>query len=87
MSAWRCGRREPAAPSHALDISSGSACASDTDAPSAVLRHLGRPDALAQSSIRFSLGRQTTQADIATAASVFVAGVAHLRRLSPARVA
>ncbi len=70
-----------------LAVSSGSACAASASEPSAVLRHLGRSDALAQSSIRFSLGRGTTAAQIAGAASVFDGGVAHLRRLSPAAVA
>ena len=70
-----------------LAVSSGSACTSDSDEPSAVLRHLGRPDALARSAIRFSLGRPTTQDDIVQAATIFRAAVAHLRRLSPAAVA
>jgi cysteine desulfurase len=70
-----------------LAVSSGSACTSDSDEPSAVLRHLGRPDALARSAIRFSLGRPTTQDDIVQAATIFRAAVAHLRRLSPATVA
>jgi cysteine desulfurase len=69
-----------------LDVSSGSACASDSNEPSAVLRHLGRADHLAQSSIRFSLGRPTTQGEVAEAAVIFGAAVAHLRRLSPAAV-
>ena len=69
-----------------LAVSSGSACASDTGEPSAVLRHLGRTDELAQSSIRFSIGRGTTAAQIATASAAFKAGVTHLRRLSPAVV-
>jgi cysteine desulfurase len=70
-----------------LAVSSGSACASDSDAPSPVLRHLGRPQELAQSSIRFSLGRSTTQSEIAQAAAAFRSAVAHLRRLSPMAVA
>jgi len=66
-----------------LAVSSGSACAADAVEPSSVLRHLGRSDALAGSSIRFSLGRGTSRAEIAAAASAFRAAVAHLRRLAP----
>ena len=70
-----------------LAVSSGSACASDNDEPSAVLRHLGRPDELAQSAIRFSLGRSTMDNEVVQAAAVFRSAVVHLRRLSPAAVA
>jgi cysteine desulfurase len=67
-----------------LAVSSGAACASDAGEPSAVLRSLGRPDHLAQSSVRFSFGRQTTPAEIARAAAVFRTALAHLRTISPA---
>jgi len=54
-----------------LALSSGSACNSDSDEPSYVLRAIGRDREAAQSSLRFSLGRGTTQADIdATIAAV-----------------
>jgi cysteine desulfurase len=67
-----------------LAVSSGSACASDAAEPSAVLRSLGRDDQLAQSSVRFSLGRQTTADEIERAATIFRAAVADLRAISPA---
>ena len=47
-----------------LAVSSGSACTSATLEPSYVLRAIGRPDELAHSSIRFSIGRYTTEEDI-----------------------
>jgi cysteine desulfurase len=65
-------------------VSRGAACASDADEPSAVLRHLGRPDELAASSVRFSVGRGTTVGDVDAAAAAFAAAVAHLRRIAPA---
>jgi cysteine desulfurase len=68
-----------------LAISTGSACNSATDAPSHVLRALGRDTQLAQSSLRFSLGRFTTPAQIDTAAAAVCQEVARLRALSPAQ--
>jgi cysteine desulfurase len=70
-----------------LAVSAGSACASDSGEPSPVLRHLGRSDELARSSLRFSLGRTTTPGDVASAAAAFARAVGHLRRLAPGGVA
>src|SRR4030095_10294699 len=47
-----------------LAVTTGSACSSASGDPSYVLRALGRGTQLAQSSLRFSLGRATTEADI-----------------------
>lgn len=63
-------------------VSSGSACASDSDTASYVLRALGRSDAQANSSLRFSLGRFTTPAEIERAGVVISAGVRRLRTLA-----
>ncbi|MGH8506639.1 MAG: cysteine desulfurase family protein [Stenotrophobium sp.] len=70
-----------------LAVSSGSACSSATREPSFVLRALGRDDELAGSSLRFSLGRFTTQAEITEAADRVIAAVKRLRALSPLWVA
>ncbi len=67
-----------------LAVSSGAACAADSDEPSAVLRLLGRSPELAQAAVRFSLGRTTTADDVAGAAQQFIAAVRHLRRVAPA---
>lgn len=64
-------------------LSSGSACISDSAEPSYVLKSLGRSDQLAQGSIRFSLGRYTTRAELDQAADAFIATVTRLRDLSP----
>ena len=64
-------------------VSSGSACSSATGEASYVLRALGRSDELAGASLRFSLGRSTTQDEIDQAASRFIGEVARLRALSP----
>jgi cysteine desulfurase len=66
-----------------LAVSSGSACASTTAEPSYVLRALGRSDRLAQSSLRLSLGRFTTRAEIDTAASRIRSEVERLRAMAP----
>ncbi len=64
-------------------VSSGSACTSATLEPSYVLRALGLSDELAHSSIRFSLGRFTTDADIDAVLEHARFAVEKLRELSP----
>jgi cysteine desulfurase len=66
-----------------LAVSSGSACTSASLEPSYVLRAIGRPDELAHSSIRFSLGRTTTEAEIDRAVALVKSAVTRLRALSP----
>jgi cysteine desulfurase len=62
-----------------LAVASGSACNTASDDASYVLRALGRSDPLAESTIRFSLGRFTTAAEVAAAAAVFRTEVLRLR--------
>jgi cysteine desulfurase len=66
-----------------LAVSSGSACTSASLEPSYVLRALGRDDELAHSSIRFSIGRFTTEEEIDYAIKLLHAKVGKLRELSP----
>ncbi|MGJ7914234.1 IscS subfamily cysteine desulfurase [Massilia sp. LXY-6] len=66
-----------------LAVSSGSACTSASLEPSYVLRALGRSDELAHSSIRFTIGRFTTEEDIDFAVNLLKAKVGKLRELSP----
>jgi cysteine desulfurase len=66
-----------------LAVSSGSACTSATREASYVLRALGRSDQLAQSSIRFSIGRYTTAEEIDRALAVVSEQVHRLRDLAP----
>ncbi|WBS01418.1 IscS subfamily cysteine desulfurase [Pseudoduganella sp. SL102] len=66
-----------------LAVSSGSACTSASLEPSYVLRALGRSDELAHSSIRFTIGRFTTEQDIDFAIELMKSKVGKLRELSP----
>ena len=66
-----------------LAVSSGSACTSASLEPSYVLRALGRSDELAHSSLRMTIGRWTTEADIDYAVNTIQQNVAKLRELSP----
>ena len=66
-----------------LAVSSGSACTSASLEPSYVLRALGRSDELAHSSIRFSVGRFTTEQDIDYAIELLHQKIGKLRELSP----
>ncbi|MCK5697777.1 MAG: IscS subfamily cysteine desulfurase [Gammaproteobacteria bacterium] len=67
----------------ALAVSSGSACTSASLEPSYVLRAIGRNDELAHSSIRFSLGRYTTEEDVDFTIKLLKEKVEKLRLLSP----
>jgi cysteine desulfurase len=66
-----------------LAVSSGSACTSASLEPSYVLRALGRSDELAHSSLRMTIGRWTTEAEIDFAVETIKLNVAKLRDLSP----
>lgn len=66
-----------------IAVSSGSACTSASLEPSYVLRALGRSDELAHSSIRFTIGRFTTEEDIDFTINLIKTKVAKLRELSP----
>jgi cysteine desulfurase len=75
----------------ALDLagimaSSGSACTSGSLEPSHVLRAIGLPEELAQASLRLTLGRDTSEAQVARVVDTLAEIVARLRRLAPASV-
>ena len=66
-----------------IAVSSGSACTSASLEPSYVLKALGLGDELAHSSIRFGLGRFSTEEDVKTVVERLVSVVTRLRELSP----
>ena len=66
-----------------LAVSSGSACTSASLEPSYVLRALGLTDELAHSSIRFSIGRFTTDEEIDYAVQLIKDAIGRLREMSP----
>ena len=66
-----------------IAVSSGSACTSASLEPSYVLRALGRSDELAHSSIRFTIGRFTTEADVDYTIELLKRKVGKLRELRP----
>ncbi len=70
-----------------LCVATGSACNSQVQEPSYVLRALGRSDLEAQSSIRFSFGRSTTVDEVEFAAEHYVKAIGRLRELAPGAAA
>ncbi len=66
-----------------IAVSSGSACTSESTEPSHVLRALGLDDALARASIRFGIGRFTTEAEIDAVVNTVVENVQRLRATAP----
>ena len=70
-----------------LCVATGSACNSQIQEPSYVLRALGRDDSEAQGSIRFSFGRQTSMDEVEFAAGHYRDAVARLREMAPGAAA
>jgi len=66
-----------------IAVSTGSACSSGTLEPSPVIRALGRNDELARGSIRFSFGKDNSEADVDYVVEVLIDVVQRLRELSP----
>jgi cysteine desulfurase len=64
-------------------VSSGSACATASGEPSYVLRALGRSDRLAQSTLRLSLGRFNTEAEVDRAIEAITDAVTRLKSVAP----
>ncbi|MEM9088432.1 MAG: IscS subfamily cysteine desulfurase [Cyanobacteria bacterium P01_F01_bin.53] len=62
-----------------IAVSSGSACSSANPAPSHVVKALGRSDEIARATLRFGLGRETTQEEIDRAVETVINGVAAVR--------
>lgn len=71
----------------AIAVSTGSACSSAAREPSYVLRALGRDERLAESSLRFSLGRFSSDADVDVALDAVSLAVTRLRRMAGSRLA
>jgi cysteine desulfurase len=67
-----------------LAVSTGSACTSALAEPSYVLRALGRSERLSESSLRFGLGRATTEADIDVAVATLALALSRLRKVAGA---
>ena len=67
-----------------IAVSTGSACSSALQEPSYVLRALGRDEVLSESSLRFGLGRRTSESDIDAAVAAVTAAVLRLRRIGGA---
>lgn len=68
-------------------VSTGSACSSGTLEPSPVIRALGVDDEIARGSIRFSFGKENTEADVDSVVEVLSGAVERLRALSPMTLA
>jgi cysteine desulfurase len=66
-----------------IAVSTGSACSSGSLEPSPVIRAIGRNDELARGSIRFSFGKDNSEADVDYLLEVLPRAVLNLRRLSP----
>ncbi len=66
-----------------LSVSGGSACQSGASEPSHVLTSMGLSAARARATLRFSLSKLTTEAEVDEALKIIPAAVAHLRELSP----
>ena len=74
---------DPAHTAQDIALSSGSACTSASLEPSYVLRALGAAEDMAHSSLRFGIGRFTTEAEVDLVVERIVAVVSRLREMSP----